>query len=75
MSISLRLPTDVEERLTNLAKKTARTKTYYATEAIINYIDDLEDWYLAEKRLCDLKNGKSELITLEELMAENELEN
>jgi len=75
MAISIRLPDEVENRLNNLAKETARTKTFYAIEAIVNYIDDLEDWYLAEQRLTNLRNGNSEFITLEELIAEDDLAN
>ncbi|MGA0809624.1 MAG: type II toxin-antitoxin system RelB family antitoxin [Burkholderiaceae bacterium] len=50
MPISLRLPADIEDRLSNLALKTGRTKTFYATQAICEQIDDLEDIYLAKKR-------------------------
>jgi RHH-type rel operon transcriptional repressor/antitoxin RelB len=30
-----------------LAKKTGRTKTFYARQAIIEHLEDLEDYYLA----------------------------
>ncbi|OYV79086.1 MAG: hypothetical protein B7Z65_07780 [Ferrovum sp. 21-44-67] len=46
MPISIRLPEDVETRLSNLAALTGRSKTFYATEAICEHIDDLEDLYL-----------------------------
>ena len=36
---------------TDLAKLTGRTKSYYARQAILEYIDDLEDLYLAEQRV------------------------
>jgi RHH-type rel operon transcriptional repressor/antitoxin RelB len=48
--LAIRLPEELELRLENLAKKTGRTKTFYAREAIVEYIDDLEDYYLAEAR-------------------------
>ena len=51
--LAIRLPTDIEERLERLAKATGRTKTFYAREAILEHIDDLEDLYLAEQRLID----------------------
>lgn len=35
--LAIRLPKDIELRLTNLAKKTGRTKTFYAREAILEY--------------------------------------
>jgi RHH-type rel operon transcriptional repressor/antitoxin RelB len=49
--LALRLPPDLEARLDALAKKTGRTKSFYAREAIIEHIEDLEDLYLAEERL------------------------
>jgi RHH-type transcriptional regulator, rel operon repressor / antitoxin RelB len=68
MPISIRLPSDVETRLNELAARTGRSKTFYATEAIVDHIDDLEDLYLAEQRLVDLRAGKSDTVSLDELM-------
>jgi RHH-type rel operon transcriptional repressor/antitoxin RelB len=48
---AIRLSPDIEKRLDELSKKAGRTKTYYAREAIIEYIDDMEDFYLASERL------------------------
>lgn len=67
MAISVRLPVDIEARLTRLAAKTGRTKTFYVTEAIQEQISDLEDRYLAEKRLLANKAGKSKSYSLEEV--------
>lgn len=49
--IAIRLDQKTERRLANLARKTGRTKTYYAREAITEHLDDLEDAYLALQRL------------------------
>jgi len=68
--LGLRLPDDIEERLTTLAKETGRTKSFYAREAILSYLDDLEDIFMAEKRMGDIRTGKSKLIPLDEVMAE-----
>lgn len=48
MSIAIRLSTELEKRLGDLAKKTNRSKSFYAREAIERYIEDLEDYYLAK---------------------------
>jgi len=64
--LALRLPPDIEKRLANLAKKTGRTKSFYAREAILEHLDDLEDLYLAKKALEE--GGKR--IPLEDLMKE-----
>jgi len=45
--LAIRLPEDIDQRLTALAKRTGRTKTFYAREAIMAHLEDLEDYYLA----------------------------
>jgi RHH-type transcriptional regulator, rel operon repressor / antitoxin RelB len=49
--LAIRLPQEIEGRLAALSRKTGRTKTHYAREAILAYLDDLEDFYLAEERM------------------------
>jgi RHH-type rel operon transcriptional repressor/antitoxin RelB len=49
--LAIRLDPEIESRLERLAKKTGRTKTFYAREAILEHLDDLEDIYLARQRL------------------------
>ena len=69
--IAVRLPATVEKRLDRLARRTGRTKSYYIREALLNHLDDLEDIYIAEKRLEDLRAGRSRTIPLEEVMREH----
>ena len=57
--LALRLPEDIETRLDKLAKATGRTKSFYAREAILEHLADLEDLYLAENRLSKIRSGKS----------------
>jgi len=49
--LSIRLNPQIEKRLDRLAGRNGRTKTYYAREAILKHIEDLEDTYLATQRL------------------------
>ena len=49
--LAIRLEPEIESRLNRLAKSTGRTKTFYAREAILEHLEDLEDIYLATKRL------------------------
>lgn len=49
--LAIRLPEDIEQRLAALAEKTGRTKTWYARQAILEYLDDLEDYHLAVARI------------------------
>ena len=67
--LALRLPKDIEDRLDALAKRTGRTKSFYAREAILTHLEDLEDIAIAEARM---REGIGETITLEEAMAELE---
>lgn len=66
MPISVRFEQDVEERLATLAKLTGRTMSYYIREAVLEKLEDMEDVYIAEKRLE--KPGKT--ITMAELEQE-----
>ena len=55
--LAIRLPQLIEARLEALAKATGRTKSFYAREAIVDHIEDLEDIYLAEQRLTEIRAG------------------
>ena len=72
--LALRLPPEIEARLAELAKRTGRTKSFYAREAILRHLDELEDLYLAESRLEDLRNGRSELFPLDDLLRRHGVE-
>jgi RHH-type rel operon transcriptional repressor/antitoxin RelB len=72
--LAIRLPEKIEKRLARLAKRTGRTKTYYAREAILKHLDDLEDVYLAEKRMEAIESGRVKTIPLEEIMRQHGLE-
>jgi RHH-type transcriptional regulator, rel operon repressor / antitoxin RelB len=39
--LALRLPVEIEKRLDSLAKKTGRSKSFYAREAILRHLEDL----------------------------------
>lgn len=49
MPLSIRLDADSEARLTALAERTGRSKTYYVREAIRAHLDELEEIYWAEE--------------------------
>lgn len=69
--LGVRLDPEMEKRLERLAKKTGRTKSYYAKEAIRQYIEDREDSLLADEILS--KNEPT--FTLEEVRRELGLDN
>jgi RHH-type rel operon transcriptional repressor/antitoxin RelB len=66
--LAIRLPETIEKRLEHLAQRTGRTKTYYAREAIVQHLDDLEDIYLAERRLEAVRSGRSRTVPIEKVM-------
>ena len=72
--LALRLPPEIEARLAKLAKRTGRTKSFYAREAILNHLEELEDLYLAESRLGALAEGRSKSIPLNDLLRRHGVE-
>ena len=72
--LTIRLPADIEERLEELAKATGHTKSFYAREAILRHLEDLEDLYLAEQSLIELREGRSRTYTLDEVARDLGLE-
>jgi RHH-type rel operon transcriptional repressor/antitoxin RelB len=72
--LAIRLPVDIETRLEALAKATGRSKTFYARQAILEHLEDLEDLYLAKQRLIDVRAGKTKTIPLDDVMKASGLE-
>jgi RHH-type rel operon transcriptional repressor/antitoxin RelB len=72
--LALRLPAEIEERLEALAKETGRSKSFYAREAIGAHLDELEEVYLAESRLEDLRAGRGGTTPLSDVMDEYDQE-
>ena len=72
--LAIRLPEDIEARLDKLAKRTGRTKTFYARQAILEHLDNLEDVFLAEKRLASLRAGRTKSVKLDKVLTAHELD-
>ncbi|MBB4857716.1 RHH-type rel operon transcriptional repressor/antitoxin RelB [Novosphingobium chloroacetimidivorans] len=66
--LAVRIDAETEKRLEALAARTGRTKTFYAREAILAHLDDLEDFYLAEERMKDFRS--EDAISLADLKAD-----
>jgi RHH-type rel operon transcriptional repressor/antitoxin RelB len=58
MPVSIRLPDELDRRLEFLARQTGRTKTFYILKALVERIDDLEDYYLAADVLERIRRGE-----------------
>jgi len=72
--LAIRLPQSIEKRLEKLARRTGRTKSFYARQAILQHLDELEDLYLAERALERIRSGEDKTIPLEEVMKRHGLE-
>lgn len=68
--LALRLPEDIERRLEALAKRSGRSKSFYAREAILEHLDNLEAAYLSDEVLKRVENGEEKTLTLDELERE-----
>jgi len=67
MATSVRLAPDIEQRLDRLAATTGRTKAYYLREIIERGIDEMEDVYLAQKVLEDVRAGRETTSSLDDV--------
>lgn len=48
MALSIRLTSEEEQRLDELARRTGRSKTFYVREALREHLDELEERYWAD---------------------------
>jgi RHH-type rel operon transcriptional repressor/antitoxin RelB len=66
MPTSVRLSSEIEERLAVLAVKTGRSKAYYLREIIEQGLEDVEDYYLAAEAMERLGRGEDKILSHEE---------
>ncbi len=62
--IAIELPQELELQLEAAAKASGRTAADYARETIIERLEELEDVYLAERELIEVRAGRSETVSL-----------
>lgn len=67
MATSIRLDPEIEQRLDRLAVQTGRTKAYYLRELIVNGLEDLEDFYLADATMERVRKGEESVLSLDEV--------
>lgn len=66
--LAFRLPPEIESRLEHMAAYTGRSAGFQAFETVLKRICELEDMYIAEQRLADLRAGWTETTKFEDLM-------
>lgn len=67
---AIQLPEEAYERLKSLAEAKGQSPTDFMSEAILEYIEDLEDVNRAEAILKEVKAGRMKSYTLEEVSRE-----
>ena len=63
---NLRIDESLLEELDVYAKELDRTRTYLIEKAVSNYFDTLDEM-ISDKRIDDIKTGKSEMFTLQDV--------
>ena len=69
--LAVRLPNDIENRITVLSKKTGRSKSYYVRKAIEDFLAEEEDYLLAMSRLEE----RNDRVSFEKIKRLVEVEN
>lgn len=67
-TLAVRLPDEIASELEELSRETGRSKSYYAREAIIQYLEDRADYHRAVA-ILEKSKGKGR-ISLEEIKRE-----
>ena len=67
--LTLRLGRDLENRLSRLAERTGRTKTFYVRQALRQYLEDYEDAYLAHEALRSMRGEEGLTTPVDEVVA------
>lgn len=58
---------ELKNRMAFLAKETHRPTSFYYNLLLEDYLEDLEDIYLSEKILADIRSGKEKTVPAEEV--------
>ncbi|MHA7178400.1 type II toxin-antitoxin system RelB family antitoxin [Arthrobacter sp. Sr24] len=65
--LNVRVDDQTKDRLDALAQRTGRSRSFYATEAIVLYLDEYEDYFLAKDALAEFTQSDDESIDLAEV--------
>lgn len=68
--ISLRVDDSIYNQLDNLSKKSGIDKAKFLKQALLEYMEDREDYFLAVEALEDLKAGRDKIVSWDEVKKE-----
>ncbi|RME84307.1 MAG: ribbon-helix-helix protein, CopG family [Zetaproteobacteria bacterium] len=66
-TLTVRLPKELARRLDRLAADTRRPKGWYVRNALLAYLEDIEDAAYAEARYEEIASGQVKTIPLERI--------
>lgn len=67
---TFRTKPELKNRIDFLAKETHRPASFYYNLLLEDYLDDLEDVYLSEQVLTEIRSGRQKTHTADEVFAE-----
>lgn len=65
--LNVRIDEELDNRLAALAKRTGRTKSFYAVEAIKEFLEDQEYYFLAKDSLAEFRGSGDTGIDIEDV--------
>jgi RHH-type rel operon transcriptional repressor/antitoxin RelB len=65
--MNVRIDEELHSRLDALAKRTGRTKSFYAVEAIKEFLDEQEDYFLAKDSLEEFRDSGEAAVALDDV--------
>ena len=63
---SVKLDPEIDARLTALAERTGRTKSFYMNRAIESALEEIELAYSLQAELEDIRSGRAASVSLDE---------
>lgn len=70
-AIAVQLSVDAVRRLHELAAQSGRSQAEYISEAVLEHLADEEAFRVAEQRMQNLENGRSDALTLDEVIRDS----
>ena len=67
---TFRTKPELKRRIDFLAKATHRPTSFYYNLLLEDYLDDIEDIYLSEQVLTEIRSGKQRTYSADEVFAE-----
>lgn len=65
--LTIKLPPEIERRLAALAMAAGQTENDYVHDVLVEYLGDIEDNEISERRMKEIRAGRSRTYTLEEV--------